>query len=86
MTLGGPLPKVKNAILINRASVEEGAAGLDPLTKAQNEVVKQRELTRMWATAFSEAVGRLSTFTDGEVELALPVALSEPTTKKPRRK
>jgi hypothetical protein len=70
---GVHLPKVKNGIVINRASVEEGAVGHDPLAKAQAELVKQRELTKMWASAYADVYTRLSTFTANESELALPL-------------
>ena len=76
------LPKVKNGILINRASVEEGAVGLDPLAKAQADLVKQRELTKMWASAYADIYARLSTFTNGEPELDLPVNSTEKRGKK----
>lgn len=65
-----PGAKVKKSILINRASVEEGAVGPDPLAKAQAELVKQRELTKMWAAAYADVYGRLSAFTADEPELA----------------
>ncbi len=79
-TFGARLPKVKNGILINKASVEEGAVGLDPLTKAQNELQKQKELCKKWASAFNDVFSRLSTLTESEPVLNLPIG--EAATKK----
>jgi hypothetical protein len=84
---GVPLTKVKNPILINRASVEDSGIALDPLTKAQNELAKQREITKMWASACASAYERLSTFTEDEVELFLPIGnkKSENPSKKAKK-